>query len=184
MCPSFLWFQGRWHTCIPSVFHLAHGCPLLGHLLPVSFCLIPVQLLYPSSHRTHPTIVPVQPSYPSKHLSCPTIVPIQPLYPSNHRTGPTIVLVQFLYPSNHYAHLTNVPVQPCCPYSSTSRKGTWEGRNIGIESNLIPGSSQAPCKAGRIVTVGYASISAMIEMGIVYELVLPDRRKQYTILIP
>ena len=31
--------------------------------------------------------------------------------------------------------------------------------------------------------VGYGSIRAMIEMGIVYELVLPNRRKEYTILI-
>jgi len=32
--------------------------------------------------------------------------------------------------------------------------------------------------------VGYDSIRAMIEMGIVYELILPDRRKEYTTLIP
>ena len=31
--------------------------------------------------------------------------------------------------------------------------------------------------------VGYDSIRAMIEMGIVYELILPNRRKQYTVLI-
>ena len=31
--------------------------------------------------------------------------------------------------------------------------------------------------------VGYDSIRAMIEMGIVYELVLPNRRKQSTVLI-
>ena len=34
------------------------------------------------------------------------------------------------------------------------------------------------------MNVGYDSIRAILEMGIVYELVLPDRRKQYTILIP
>ena len=31
--------------------------------------------------------------------------------------------------------------------------------------------------------VGYDSIRAMIEMGIVYELILPNRRKQSTVLI-
>ena len=35
----------------------------------------------------------------------------------------------------------------------------------------------------RLTGVGYDSIRAMIEMGIVYELVLPNRRKQYTVLI-
>jgi len=33
------------------------------------------------------------------------------------------------------------------------------------------------------IGVGYDSIRAMIEMGIVYELILPNRRKQYTVLI-
>ena len=32
--------------------------------------------------------------------------------------------------------------------------------------------------------VGYGSIRAMIEMGIVYELILSDRRKEYPVLIP
>ena len=35
-----------------------------------------------------------------------------------------------------------------------------------------------------MVTIGYDSIRAMIEMGIVYELILPDRKKEYTVLIP
>jgi hypothetical protein len=34
------------------------------------------------------------------------------------------------------------------------------------------------------VYVGYDSIRAMIEMGIVYELILSDRRKEYRALIP
>ena len=34
-----------------------------------------------------------------------------------------------------------------------------------------------------VIIVGYDSIRAMIEMDIAYELVLPDKRKQYTILI-
>ena len=39
-------------------------------------------------------------------------------------------------------------------------------------------------EAGAIgLDVGYDSIRAMIEMGIVYELILPNRRKQYTVLI-
>jgi hypothetical protein len=34
------------------------------------------------------------------------------------------------------------------------------------------------------MTIGYDSTRAMNEMGIVYELVLSDRRKEYTVLIP
>ena len=41
-----------------------------------------------------------------------------------------------------------------------------------------------PHDVSNLSLVGYDSIRAMIEMGIVYELVLPDRGKQYTILIP
>ena len=36
---------------------------------------------------------------------------------------------------------------------------------------------------GHFPNVGYDSVRAMIEMGIVSKLILPDRRKQYTVLI-
>ena len=79
-----------------------------------------------------------------------------------------------------------------CQHSTGKRKDTdWGGECKIDEDSSCSCYLRPPADAeGKRLSsghesdiVGYDSIRAMIEMGIVYELVLPNRRKQYTVLI-